>query len=105
MTLIILDLLLETLNALRKGVTQLLTKHLNHRRHALPVILPAEQLLSRRGTLIQPNARVQNTRIHHILLNRRDRQISTRLRTIVEKHNSTGITLIVIQHPSTKMLQ
>ena len=64
---VFVHLLTESKRTRRQCMTVLFTKGFNGLRHLAPVVLAAKQLLGCCRTLVQADAAVQHTGIHHIL--------------------------------------
>ena len=83
----------------------LFTQGCNGIRHLFPVVFAAKQLLGCCCTLIQADAAVQYTGVHHILLNLLRRQVKTCLLPAVEKRHRSLVNLVVAAHPTLQVGQ
>ena len=81
----------------------LFTQGCNGFRHLLPVVFAAKQLLGCCRTLIQADAAVQYTGVHHILSYFLRRQIQTSLLPAVEKRHRRLVRLVVAAYPAHEM--
>ena len=103
--LVLVYLLPKTKRTRRERMAVFFTQGFNGPCHPFPIILAAKQLLSRCRTLVQADAAVQHTGVHHILLDFLRRQVNTCLLPAVEKAHSLLVNLVVRAHPTLQMGQ